>query len=91
MNLNVEKAFITDVAKPGGVAAQELITKFLGPAPPSGWDGWSRQRWIRRDVLVRALSEKVSGLEQALGPSVPYSKSYSSLTMLATSSAPPAT
>jgi len=89
MNLNMEKDLITEVAKRGGTAAQELITKFLGPAPPSGWDGWSSQRWIRRDVLVRALSEKVSGLEQALGPSVPYSKSYSSLTTLATSSAPP--
>jgi hypothetical protein len=89
MNLNMEEHLIKAVAARGGTAAQELVTKFLGPAPANGWDGWSSQRWIRLDVLTRALSEKVSGLQQALGPSVAYSKPYSSLVTLATASAPP--
>lgn len=89
MNLNMEDKLIKAVAERGGAAAQELIDKFLGPAPASGWDGWSSQRWIRLDVLIRALSDKVSGLQQALGPSVAYSKSYSNLVTMAATSAPP--
>ncbi len=89
MNLNMPPPVIQAVAARGGQAAQELIRKFLGPPPATGWDGWSFQRWVRLDVLLSALSQKTGGMQRALSASVPQSLSYDQLIALGATSVPP--
>jgi predicted acylesterase/phospholipase RssA len=79
MNLNMPNDVIESVAMKGGQAADNIIARFLGPAQPNGWDGWSAQRWARLDVLIYSLNQKIGGMQRALGSSVPHSKSYDQL------------
>jgi predicted acylesterase/phospholipase RssA len=89
MNLNMPKALIDRVAARGAAAAQEIITSYLGSPPVGRWNGWSNQRWIRRDVFISTLTQKIDGLHRALGPSVPYSRSYADLNADSMLNAPP--
>lgn len=89
MNLNMPSGVIKDVAQRGADAADKIITRFLGPPPANGWDGWSSQRWARLDVLIYALNQKAPGLLKALGTGVPHSQSYRQLITLAGGTAPP--
>jgi predicted acylesterase/phospholipase RssA len=89
MNLNMPPKVIGEVAERGAEAADKLIARFLGPAPANGWDGWSSQRWIRRDVFIYALNQKIGAMLKALGPSVPHSRAFSALNVQAGLSAPP--
>jgi len=89
MNLNMPNEVIDSVAMKGGQAADKIIARFLGPPPSNGWDGWSVQRWARLDVLLYSLGQKIAGMQTALGPSVPYTKSYNQLTTHSSIWAPP--
>jgi predicted acylesterase/phospholipase RssA len=89
MNLNMPKEVIDSVAKKGGEAADKIISRFLGPAPSSGWDGWSAQRWSRLDVFLYSLSEKIGGMRHALGPGLPHARPYLQLMSQAGSFAAP--
>ena len=89
-NLNMPSDIIDSIAARGREAAQALIDRFVpspAGAPPAA--GWDQQRWIRRDVLLRAFNERMSGLAQALGESTPHASSYRELTMRAREEAPP--
>jgi len=89
-NLNMPTDIITTIAERGREAAVELINRFVPPsddAPPTA--GWDQQRWIRRDVLLRALNERMPGLIQALGSSIPHASSYQELTERSRQQAPP--
>lgn len=89
LNLNMPADLIQRVAGRGAEAAQGLISRFLGPAPSDGWDGWSFQRWVRLDVHLNALSQKTRGMQRALGSRDPHSKSYAELIALGRVHAPP--
>jgi len=89
MNLNMPSDVIGRVAQRGGNAADEIIARFLGPAPTNGWDGWSSQRWVRLEVFIYALNQKIAGLLKALEPSVPHSRPYSELITQAGTITPP--
>ena len=89
MNLNMPKELIARVAARGGVAAQEILAKFLGPPAPGDWDGWSAQRWVRLDVLLSALAQKTAGMLRALGPSVAHCVPYDTLIAQASVDSPP--
>jgi predicted acylesterase/phospholipase RssA len=82
MNLNMPAPLIRKVAARGGLAAEEIIKKFLTPAP-DGWDGWSAQRWVRLDVHLNALAQKSAGMQRALSPAFRQGKSYEDLVKLA--------
>ena len=82
MNLNMPATLIRKVAERGGLAAQEIINKFLRPGP-DGWDGWSAQRWVRLDVHLNALGQKSAGMQHALSPTFKQGKSYEDLIKLA--------
>ena len=79
MNLNMPKAVIEQVAARGSEAADLILQRFLDPAAAGQWQGWSFQRWVRLDVLIKALSEKTQGMARALGPDVPHSQAYDDL------------
>jgi predicted acylesterase/phospholipase RssA len=89
-NLNMPSDIIGSIAERGREAAGVLINRFVpaaaGAAPAAGWD---QQRWIRRDVLLRAFNERMPGLAQALGESIPHASSYQELTERARQQAPP--
>jgi predicted acylesterase/phospholipase RssA len=89
MNLNMRKKLIDDVAARGGEAAQKIIARFLGPPADDGWDGWSSQRWVRLDVFISALTQKIAGMGRALEPTVPYSHPYDDLIAQSKFSVPP--
>ncbi len=89
MNLNMPSPLIDTVAARGRLAARELIGRFVGKPPASGWDGWSFQRWVRLDVHLNALGQKIAGMQRALGPAVPQSQSYAQLVALGAVHAPP--
>jgi predicted acylesterase/phospholipase RssA len=89
-NLNMPPDIISSIAERGREAADELIKRFVpasAGAPPAA--GWDEQRWIRRDVLLRAFNERMSGLLQALGDDIPHASSYLQLTERARQQAPP--
>jgi predicted acylesterase/phospholipase RssA len=88
MNLNMPKALIDRVAARGAEAAGEIIDSYL-EQPPVGWDGWSNQRWVRLDVFISTLTQKISGMQRALGHSVPCSRPYEDLIADSAASAPP--
>lgn len=89
-NLNMDSELIKGIAERGGNAAVELIERFI-PAPPGAppTAGWNQQRWVRRDVLLHALNERMPGLAQALGENIPHASSYDELTASAEQEAPP--
>jgi predicted acylesterase/phospholipase RssA len=87
MNLNMPNEVIGSVAKKGGEAAGKILDRYLGPA--DGWNGWSAQRWVRLDVFLYSLNQKIAGLQRALGPDVLHSNSYDQLIALASATAPP--
>jgi predicted acylesterase/phospholipase RssA len=89
-NLNMPTDIISSIAERGREAAVELIKRFVpdaAGAPPT--TGWDQQRWIRRDVLLRAFNERMPGLLQALGNAIPHASSYAQLTERAREQAPP--
>jgi hypothetical protein len=89
-NLNMRSDIIGTIAERGREAAVELIKRYVplaAGAPPAA--GWDQQRWIRRDVLLRALNERMRGLAQALGEDIPHASSYQELTARAQQQAPP--
>jgi predicted acylesterase/phospholipase RssA len=82
MNLNMPADLIRRVADRGRNAAERIIEKFL-PSGPTGWDGWSSQRWIRLDAHLNALGQKTAGMQRALSPTFRHGKSYEALVALA--------
>jgi predicted acylesterase/phospholipase RssA len=89
-NLNMDSDLIRGIAERGGNAAVELIERFV-PAQPGAppTQGWNQQRWVRRDVLLHALNDRMSGLAQALGENIPHASPYAELTGSAAHEAPP--
>ena len=89
-NLNMPTDIIGSIAERGREAAVELINRFVpAPADAAPTAGWDQQRWIRRDVLLRALNERMPGLIQALGGSIAHASSYEELTERSRQQAPP--
>jgi predicted acylesterase/phospholipase RssA len=89
-NLDMGKTLIDRIAARGRAAAIELIERYVPQedgAPPA--PGWDQQRWIRRDVLIDALNERMAGLAQALRLDIPHASSYEELTTRAQAAAPP--
>lgn len=89
-NLNMPSDVIGSIAQRGHEAAGELIKRYVpfpAGAPPA--EGWDQQRWIRRDVFLRAFNERMPGLAQALGASIAHASSYQELTARARQQAPP--
>lgn len=89
MNLNMPGRVIKDVAKRGALAADALINRYLDRSPANGWDGWSSQRWVRLDVFIYSLRQKIAGMAAALGVDVAHSQSYAALITHAQTAAPP--
>jgi predicted acylesterase/phospholipase RssA len=89
LNLNMPEQLITDVAQRGAEAAQALLSRFLGPAPPGTWDGWASQRWERLDVFLSAINQKLPGMRRALGAGVPHAEPYADLIQRSAHAAPP--
>jgi predicted acylesterase/phospholipase RssA len=89
-NLNMPADVMATIAGRGHDAAIELIKRYVpatdGAVSAAGWD---QQRWTRRDVLLRALNERMAGLAQALGQNIPHASSYQELTERAGREAPP--
>lgn len=88
MNLNMPDDRITKIAGYGREAAQALIEHYgeAGAPPTPGWDD---QRWVRLDVLINALKQRLIGLGIALGPNVAHSTSYQQLIAASTTTTPP--
>jgi predicted acylesterase/phospholipase RssA len=89
MNLDMPAGVIEDVEKRGGEAADKLIARFLGSAPAHVWTGWASQRWVRLDVFIYALNQKIAALRHALGGGVPESEPFEALIGRARVTAPP--
>jgi len=89
MNLNMLGPVIDRVAARGALAAADLTARYPPQPPTQGWDGWSSQRWVRLDVILYALGQKISGMGGALAAQVPYSTSYADLVARAQNQAPP--
>jgi len=89
MNLNMPDDVIKRIAQRGEDAADNIISTFLGAAPNGSWDGWPTQRWVRRDVFVYFLDQKIGGLLRALGPDARHSRTYRDLIQAALVDAPP--
>jgi predicted acylesterase/phospholipase RssA len=89
-NLNMPGNVMNEIVGRGRDAATEIIKRYVaagvGARPAAGWD---QQRWTRRDVLLRALNERMAGLAQALGQNIPHASSYQELTQRAAREAPP--
>jgi len=89
-NLNMPSDVIGSIAERGREAAAELIKRYVPlPAGAPQASGWDQQRWIRRDVLLRAFNERMPGLNQALGANISHASSYQELTARAKQQAPP--
>lgn len=89
LNLNMPPGVINDVATRGGEAADSLIARFLGSADADGWSGWASQRWMRLDVFIYALNQKIAALRHALGGNLAESEPLDTLIGLAKVTAPP--
>jgi hypothetical protein len=89
MNLNMPADVIEDVAKRGGEAADKLIARFLGSTPDDVWSGWASQRWVRLDVFIYALNQKIAALRHALGGNLAESEPFETLIRRAKAAAPP--
>jgi predicted acylesterase/phospholipase RssA len=90
MNLNMKPEVITRVAARGGLAADQLIARYLEPPPKDvDWDGWSQQRLSRLDVFLYSLDQKLPSLLRALGSLPPHATPYQDLIREAGAKAPP--
>lgn len=89
LNLDMEQALIMAVACRGQLAAQRIVARFL-PDDDTGdiARGWDEQRWVRLDVLLSALTQRLSGVQRALADTVPQATSYRRLIKRSTASAP---
>ena len=89
-NLDMDRQLIERIAMRGRDAAVKLIERYVPQEnAAASAPGWDQQRWIRRDVLIDALKERMAGLAQALRPSIPHASSYQELTARAQATAPP--
>src|ERR1700730_13860863 len=89
MNLNMPDQLIEIVAERGAEAAQAIVERFVPVAGATSSDGWDEQRWIRFDVLLRALTDRAPGVAAALQANIPHSTSCVTLSEGATRESPP--
>jgi predicted acylesterase/phospholipase RssA len=89
MNLNMPDQLIEKVAERGVEAAQAIVERFVPIAGATSSDGWDEQRWIRFDVLFRALINRTPGVAAALEANIPHSTPYVALAEGAARESPP--
>lgn len=81
MNLNMPRETITHVARRGREAAQELVERFVAPAP-----GWDAQRWVRLRVVLETLRIRFRLTGITLNQWAPGTTSYDELVRMASGS-----
>src|ERR1700730_9735038 len=89
MNLNMPDQLIEIVADRGAEAAQAIVRRFVPVAGASSSGGWDEQRWIRFDVLLRALTDRTPGVAAALQADIPHTTPYVTLAERAAGEPPP--
>jgi hypothetical protein len=88
INLNMPEPLIETIAGYGRLAAQELIDHY-GEAREPSTRGWNEQRWVRLDVLINGLRQRLTGLGVALDERLPHATSYDELIAQSMAEAPP--
>lgn len=66
VNIRMTGPQIEKISAYGSVAAQALIDKFIEKPGKLGSCGWREHRWVRLNVLLVALRDRVQRLKQAI-------------------------
>jgi predicted acylesterase/phospholipase RssA len=79
LNLNMPKKLVEDVSSRGKDAADKLIERFLPAAGSSlpASPGWDEHRWIRLNVLIEMLEDRLPTIDGAFAP--PHSTNLSEI------------